>query len=356
MIVYTDASLEVLKMERDAEQPKAELEISPQSSGGNARAQALTPAKRTAIARRAALVRWGSELPYATHDGVLRLAGRDILCAVLNTRVRVLTQETMLTAIGRAGKAKGGTGVWGVDDLPPFLSADNLNGFISERLRESTTPILFRGKNGSPTMGFDARLLPMVCDVYLKAGLDGKLTKTQKPIANICRLLQGAFAEMGIVALVDDATGFSDDQARDGLTKLLEAYIAPELAAWTQRFPHEFFRQVYRLHGWPYKVGITRGPRYVGKFIMKYVWGGLPKDVVDEIKRRNPNDEHGRRPKKLFQFLTDETGIPHLDWQISSITTLMRASTDKEQFEELFARAFAIARPKQLELIGTDKQ
>ena len=321
---------------------------SQQSAGGEARALALTPAKRTAIARKAALARWGGDLPHATHGGVLSLAGREIVCAVLNTRVRVLTQETMLTAIGRAAKAKGGTGVWGDNDLPPFLSTPNLVPFVDEQLRESTTPIVFRGKNGTVTMGFDARLLPKVCDVYLKAGLAQKLDKSQRTIADNCRKLVQGFAEVGIVALVDDATGYTDDRARDELSKLLEAYIAPELAPWTQKFPHEFFRQIYRLHGWHYRPGVTQGPRYIGKFITKYVWGGLPKEVVDEIRSRNPIKEGGRRAKKLFQFLSEETGIPHLDWQIASVTTLMRAATDKSQFDELFNRAFTFDKPVQL--------
>src|SRR5688572_8662543 len=90
--------------------PAESGESSPQSEGGRARADKLTPAQRTAIARRAALARWQGDLPYATHDGTLVLADREIACAVLNTTVRVLTQETFLTSIGRAAKAKGGTG------------------------------------------------------------------------------------------------------------------------------------------------------------------------------------------------------------------------------------------------------
>jgi hypothetical protein len=245
----------------------------------------------------------------------------------------------------RAPKAKGGTGVFGsgekgVDDLPPFLAADNLKPFISDRLRESTTPILFRTKSGVAAMGFDARLLPMVCDVYLQAGLARKLTRPQMKIADACRRLQGGFSELGIVSLVDRASGYADDLARDEIAKILEAYIAPELAPWTQKFPHEFFRQVYRLHGWDYKPGETRGPRYIGKFIMKYIYGGLPPAAVDELKHKSPTNEKGQRKTKLFQFLTGETGVPHLDWQISSVTNLMRASEDKAQFEELHARAF----------------
>ena len=118
--------------------PETKQELAPQSIGGKARAEKLSPARRTAIARKAAVSRWQGDLPYATHEsGDLMIADRRIACAVLNTRVRVLTQETLLTSIGRAAKAKGGTGVIGaverVDDLPPFLAAENLNPFISDR-------------------------------------------------------------------------------------------------------------------------------------------------------------------------------------------------------------------------------
>ena len=59
-----------------------------QSLGGKARAESLNPAERTAIARRAAVARWGRDLPFATHDGTIMLADKEIACAVLNTRVR----------------------------------------------------------------------------------------------------------------------------------------------------------------------------------------------------------------------------------------------------------------------------
>ncbi len=67
-----------------------------------------------------------------------------IACAVLDdaANTRVLTQEGFLTAIGRAGKAKGGEGA-SVDGLPAFLRATNLNEFISNDLIASTTPIEF---------------------------------------------------------------------------------------------------------------------------------------------------------------------------------------------------------------------
>jgi hypothetical protein len=53
-----------------------------------------------------------------------------------------------------------------------------------------------------------------------------------------------AFARVGIVALVDEATGFQDIRARDDLHKILEAYIAKELLPWTKRFPNEFYKEI----------------------------------------------------------------------------------------------------------------
>jgi hypothetical protein len=135
-----------------------------QAKGGLARASRLSPEERTEIATKAAEARWGVALPQATHSGELVIGGRRIACAVLQNSKRVLTQETFLTAIGRAAKAKAGTGSLKlVDGLPPFLVAENLNPFITDELRQSTTPIVFRTVKGGRAFGYDAMLLPMVC-------------------------------------------------------------------------------------------------------------------------------------------------------------------------------------------------
>ena len=107
----------------------------------------------------------------ATHTGELHIGGRTIACAVLEDGRRVLTQETFLTAIGRAAKAKAGTGSTAmVDGLPPFLAANNLNPFVSAELRKSTTPIVFQNPvSGRKAFGYEAKLLPQVCEVYLLA-------------------------------------------------------------------------------------------------------------------------------------------------------------------------------------------
>lgn len=332
-------------------------EKSIQSMGGDARASKLTVEERRQIARNAAIARWSSDLPRATHDGPLRIGDATLIAAVLPNGKRLIVQGTMLTAIGRSRTPKAGTGgSVNVDGLPFFLSAEVLKPFITDDLRLSTTPIFFRLKGGQRAVGYDALLLALVCKVYqdLRNDLMNKLASGNKDdekqaravyakyrhIIEKCDELSHGFSQRGILALVDDATGYQDDRVRQDIDRIIRMYVSPSLAPWVQRFPHEFFRQTYRLLGWEYKPGQTRHSPYMGKFINKYVFEALPPGVLDELKARLPKNENGNRRAKLWQLLTVDTGIPHLDRQLTADLTLMQISETKEQFEEHWDKLF----------------
>lgn len=338
----------------DNQEPKAR-QARGQKKGGLTRAQKLTPEARREIASKAAKSRWsdpGSKLPKAKYTGRLKIGDMEIPCAVLDDGRRVLTQEGFLSAIGRSGNPKTGHGGV-VFDTPAFLTATNLKPFISEDVLRSSTPVLFQAKSGGMAgriaYGYPAELLSDVCGVFLDARRANALVHTQEHIADRCELLLRGFAKVGIIALVDEATGYQEDRARDELQRILAAYISPELLPWTRKFPNEFFKQIYRLQGWKYEPGNTQGPRYVGKLINKYIYDRLPPGVKEELERKNP-PVNGQRKHKHFQFLTDHTGHPHLDNQILQVTMLMRVSDTKAQFERLFLKAFP-APGDQMELL-----
>jgi hypothetical protein len=329
------------------------------SMGGAARAEALTAGRRSEIARDGALSRWN--LPKALAEGVLEIAGRPIACAVIETKLRLLTQETFLTAIGRAAKAKGGKGserMAQFGGLPPFLAVENLQPFISDDLRRAATPIVFRTLKGNKAYGYDAKLLPLVCEVYLLArdahlaalkdaqerrvkgeNVEAKLVllPTQERLVQACDLLMRGMAKEHIVTLVDRATGYHDQEVRDELARILKDYIAPHLMPYFERFPNEFFRQVYRIHGWEYEIGNNRRPQYVGHFINQYIYGELPEGILPRLQELNPVTEAGYRKTQNHRLLTD-TGIIHLDRQITSTITVMALSEDKEDFKRQFAK------------------
>jgi hypothetical protein len=195
-------------------------------------------------------------------------------------------------------------------------------------------------KGGKPAVGIPAELIPEICEVWLRARDANALRlPALRRVAEKADMLMRGLARVGIIALVDEATGYQAERSRDELSKILEAYIAEELRPWIRRFPHEFFKQVHRLWGWEYKEGSLHGPRYVGKIINDCIYKRLPPGVAEELHKKNPAT-NGRRKHHHHQWLTDETGIPHLDKQITAVTTLMAVSDDKPMFDALLKKRF----------------
>ena len=188
-------------------------------------------------------------------------------------------------------------------------------------------------------------LLPEICEVILDANKAGALKSNQQQLAEMAEILIRGFARIGVIALVDEATGYQEERARDELARILEAYVQEEYRPWTRMFPEEFFRQVYRIHGWPYKPGNAKRTPLVGHVINKFVYGQLPTGILEELRRLNPIAESGYRKRKHFQHLTADTGNEHLDRQITSVITLMRVSDSKEELEHHFAKAFGRPSP-----------
>ncbi len=322
------------------------------SRGGRARAERLTPAQRSEIARQGAIARWGTTVPIAPFTGELRIGDRALSCAVLDDGTRVINQTTMHTALERRGGARRGPGARGL----PLLSALNLQKYISDELREmAEQPVSYQLPSGGRALGYPAEILPLICEIYLEARAEGDLTKNQMTVARAAEILTRGLARLGIVALVDEATGYQEIRARDELQRILEAYVSAELRPWIKTFPDEFFQQIYRLQGWAYRPGTSKRTPYVGKLVNKYIYEQLPEGVLDELERRNPRTERGYRAHKHHQLMTVDTGSIHLDRQISTVTTLMRIANTKREFESMFERAFPPAQARLPLVIDVDE-
>ena len=280
---------------------------------------------------------------FGSSDRPLRLLETEIPCYVLSDGTRVLTQEGFLSALGRAPKAKGGTGAahqsGAVDVLPAFLAASNLKPLISKELIESTRPVKFRRPTGGHAFGFRAEALPQVCNVYLKARDQGLLLPTQLRLAQKADMLVRGLAETGIVALVDEATGYQDVRARDALQSFLDRFLRKELAAWVKMFPDEFFKEMFRLKGWAWK-GTSQRPGVVGRYINDLIYDRLGPGVLEELQRKNPSDGHGRRKAKHTQWLTEDIGHPILAQHMYATIGAMRAHNDWDSFLAFFKRAY----------------
>ncbi len=115
--------------------------------GGLSRALKLTSEQRSEQARKAG--RANSKLPKATHVGELEIGDIKIACAVLEDGRRVITQSSILQALGRSrqGMATRGRKPKLVQEaceagrqIPIFVAANNLIPFINKDLSSSSIP------------------------------------------------------------------------------------------------------------------------------------------------------------------------------------------------------------------------
>lgn len=330
---------------------------SPQRKGGKARSEKLTPEERSEIARQGGVARSRhrqhtdlSSIPWAVAEGNLHIGDKVIPCAVLENGKRVLTQQGVLLALGRARTAKGGEGA-SVDEGPAFLRASNLKPYISNDLETSTKTIIYKPKTGGYTphkgwlaiaYGQDAEALPAILEVFVKARQAGDLHYSQSHIADEAERMLRALPKIAMVALVDEATGYQAFRAHDELQKILSAYILPEHRPWLKAvLPVEFTKEIYRVYGWIYSPD-NRGPRYASKLIRQLIYKPLPSPVLPELDRINPPNKKWQRKRKHHQHLTEETGLEHFKSQLSGVMALLRATPDNNRqfFWTLYDRAY----------------
>lgn len=318
--------------------------VSPQSKGGRKRAESLSSQERSEIASQAAKTRWEAmkKLPKATHgssDHPLKIGEIEIPCYVLEDGTRVLSQRGTLGGLGLSQGSSGGTGG---DRLASFATGKAISPFVSgELLAMIENPIKFRHPGGGGVaFGYPATILPEICEAVLSARQAGALQRQQQHIAAQCEALVRAFAKVGIVALVDEATGYQSARERDELHRLLSAYLSEERLAWAKRFPDEFYRQIYRLRGWKWPVGKAKTP-FLGHITNDVVYERLPPGVLDKLRELNPTDDETKRRKhRHHQFLSEEVGQPDLRDHILQIIPLMKVSRSWDAFKRHLDVAF----------------
>jgi hypothetical protein len=320
-----------------ASRRQARFGVAAAQMGGLARSEKLSPEEKRAIARQAAAVRWhgkkGIGLPQATHSGALRIGDSVLSCGVLPDGTRVLTRPTFLQAIGRTGQPKRGWAESSGSSLPVFVSAQNLQPFIPSNLATLAEPIAYRDERGVVTLGYRAELLPLVCQVYQDASEGRVLQASQLKVAEACRVLYRGFATVGIVALVDEATGYQNVRAREALQAVLDAYLKKEFAEWAKRFPDEFYELLFKLRGWTWHRVKARRPVLVGKLTKDLVYERLAPGILEELEARNPVTAVGRRNAKHHQWLTEDVGHPALSRHIRDLIVLMRSSSSWSDFK-----------------------
>jgi len=266
----------------------------------------------------------------AEYVGEIKIGDIEIKCAVLSNEKRVFFQREVVGAL--TGNKKGG--------LERYLKSKNLQPYVPEKFKgEKWDQGIIRFESGGfEAHGFEAEDLIDICNMYINAQNNGELFKSQESLARQSQIIVNAFAKTGVIAVIDEATGYQKSRKKDALRLLVQSYIIEEAREWMKEFPDEFFVELDRIYDNP-QTTPQRRPKYYGKFINTYIYEPIEKGMVlEKLNKLNPVGERGTRKKRLHQFLNEQKGIMVLRNRIGKVTALLQISPNKRRFKDNFER------------------
>jgi hypothetical protein len=276
---------------------------------------------------------------YSGHTGKLSLGNVELECHVLEDERRIFSSEDFLKAFGLQE-----TGA----NLRLFLDKIRIAATEDKELFNAIAkPIKFKkrdNKGNFPFNGYPAELLPEICNIILATaekkilGLDPEL----KTAARQARKLLKSLANVGVIALIDEATGYQDYRDKRALQDLLDKYLKAEHAAWAKRFPDVFYKEMFRLKKWKWREMKEKRPGIVGKYTTEIVYKRLAPGILTELEKRNPPLKTGRRKVKHHQWLTEDIGHPALAEHLAGVLAIMKLSDDWDIFLRSLTKVYPV--------------
>ena len=273
-------------------------------------------------------------LPKASHMGDLPLNGFTLTAAVVNGD-RLFSERSLATAFG----IKGGGAYWSrkkIDNsavLPEYLSANYLKDYITIELRKKLDSAEnYISLSGVRSRGVDVTILADICDVYItaKKALDkaGKINENLNLISENAYGMLKAFSKVGIIALVDEATGYQKVREKTALQQFLEKFLLEEKGKLIQTYPDDFFEAIFNMKGYTWlNVNNGKKPQWIGHIINDVVYSRIAPKVLDMLREKSPVlNKKGYRKSKFTQWIDPTYGHTKLKEHLNFVTLLAKAS------------------------------
>jgi hypothetical protein len=269
-----------------------------------------------------------TSLPKATHWGELEIGESTLPCYVLDTGERVFSLKGVV--VGLIGTDGG--------QLAEYIKVKTIKPYLSNELtpaENDVIPALINFDTGGEAFAKYALGLPVekfmdLCAAYSTAAdKEEKLTDRQAQIAAKANMFLRACAKVGIIALVDEVTGYQYDRLKDALQFKLKVFLAEEIRPWEKTFPDELWMEFGRLTNW--NGPVTSRPKWWGKLVNEIIYEYLDPDVAKWLRENAPKPRHGQN---YFQWLSSQYGLKKLIEHIWMVIGLSKACYNVEELKE----------------------
>lgn len=281
-----------------------------------------------------------SDVPKATHWGDLPIGDALIPAYVLENGMRVFSLKGVVVGLI---KTEGG-------QLAEYLKVRALRDFLPDDLKpaeDGSIPALCKFDTGGHgdfrfAIGFPVERFMDLCAAYsealqrhLDAESEFQLTPRQLDIAKRAISFHRACAKLGIIAMVDEVTGYQYDREQDALRLKLNLFLSEEMRKWEKTFPDQLWIEFGRLTKWSGPVHSR--PKYWGKLVVELIYGYLDKDVANWLKENAPKPRHG---KNYFQWLNEQYGLKRLMEHIWMVVGMAAACQTMPELRERMAERY----------------
>ncbi len=262
-------------------------------------------------------------IPEAKYWGVLQLGDVELPVYVLDNGTRVISRTGATGVLTEQhGKPKGG------GNIESYLGVEGLRDYVPADLSGLAVEFEIKEVVNKRVQGYSAETFLEICRAYVRALSEGALqTDRQREIAVKASMFLAGCAKVGLIALIDEATGYQYDRAVDALQVKLRAFLAEEMRDWEKTFPDELWQEFGRLTNW--KGSVTQRPKYWGHLVTELVYSYLDADVCKWLKDNKPQPQHGRN---WHQWLNAQYGLRKL---VQHIYTLIGVAKTCHSMREL---------------------
>src|SRR5665213_2286816 len=231
------------------------------------------------------------------------------------------------------------TGGKGGGNLESYTRIRVLKEYIPENLPGEMIEFTLPGVVNKTVMGMQAETFLDICTAYVTAWQAGKLeSDAQIKIAMKSAIFTAACAKVGLIALIDEATGYQYERPFDALEFKLKLFLTEEMRKWDKTFPDDLWVQFGRLTKW--KGSLHSRPKYWGNLVMELIYEYLDADVAQWLRDNAPKPLKGQN---YHQWMTEQYGLKRLIEHIWKVIGLASGCEDmkelKYKMQEIYGKA-----------------